>query len=228
MRCYTLIFCLLLGRTLLAQDFSFDRTLVSKEEMDSLRKGIASPYLKAKIEASFKRQQTHRDSFIQTRIINKPIPDFDARDTSGLIHRPSMYLGRVWVVHFWHFWDNSFQYEIPSLNNLIDSLHGEGVEVLSFLSYELGESERKYLQNQPIHFPLVENAYKFGNEFFGQFFPRPFLGIIDKKGICRYFYDGNKLHLGFKYGHRNELLEENKRNQPTYDFMEKVKILLKE
>ena len=104
---------------------------------------------------------------------------------------------------------------------------GEGVEVLSFLNYDLGESEKKYLENHLVNFPIVENSKKFGDDFFGLNMFRPIVAIVDKRGIIRHFYDVQKLHQGFK-GHVNELLEENKRNLPTYDFMEKVKILLRE
>ena len=188
---FTFIFFIFLSFRLFAQPSS-DGVRLTASEMDSLRKGIASSYLKERIESSFKAQQAKRDSFIQSNIINKPIPDFDARDTMGFLHRPSMYQGRVWLVHFWHFWDNSFQYEIPELNAVIDSLRGEGVEILSFMNYGLGESEKSYLLKKTIRFPIIENSEKFGNTIFGTYFPRPFVGIIDKKGICRYFYDGYK------------------------------------
>ena len=227
MKRFTFIFFIILTYGLPAQPSS-DAVRLTASEMDSLRKGIASSYLKEKIESSFRMQQARRDSFIEANILNKPIPDFDAQDTMGLMHRPSMYKGRVWLIHFWSFWEHSFQYEIPQLNAIVDSLRGEGVEILSFMNYNLGESEKKYLAEKPIRFPIIENSEKFGNAIFGTYFPRPFVGIIDKKGICRYFYDGYKLHLGFKYGNRNELLEENRRIQPNYDFMEKIKSLLRE
>ena len=227
MKRFTFIFFIILTYGLPAQPSS-DAVRLTASERDSLRKGIASSYLKEKIESSFRMQQARRDSFIEANILNKPIPDFDAQDTMGLMHRPSMYKGRVWLIHFWSFWEHSFQYEIPQLNAIVDSLRGEGVEILSFMNYNLGESEKKYLAEKPIRFPIIENSEKFGNAIFGTYFPRPFIGIIDKKGICRYLYDGYKLHLGFKYGNRNELLEENRRIQPNYDFMEKIKSLLRE
>ncbi len=214
--------------SLLAAQKSFNGIKLTQAEMDSFRTGKASPALIAKIDQNFKAEQAQRDSFIQKRILNQPIPDFDARDTSGLVHRPSMYRGRVWIVYFWDFWENSFQYEIPSLNNLVDSLRGQGVEIVSFLNYDLGESEKKYMADKSIHFPIVENSEKFGNEFLGTHFYRPFICIIDKKGVCRYFYDGKNLRKGYKFEHRNELLEGNKNELPTYDFIEKVKFLLQE
>lgn len=227
MRRYTFIFFIHLTSFLTAQP-SFTTGHFTKEERDSLQKSIASPAILEKLDRIMKREDYRRDSIIKNHIINTPISDFDARDTEGVLHRPAMYRGRVWLIHFWNFWDNSFQYEIPDLNAVVDSLRGEGVEVLSFMSYQLGESEKKYMLDRPIRFPIIENSEGFGNQLFGAFFPRPYIAIIDKRGVFRYFYDGQKLHLGFKFGHRNELLEENKKNQPTYDFMEKVKLLLKE
>ncbi len=226
MKRFTFIFFICLFSGLSAQPAS-PLSFLTNAERDSLRKGIITPEMTVKFEKMKQIEKTKRDSFIQNKILNHPIADFDARDTMGLMHRPSMYQGRVWIVHFWHFWDYSFQYEIPELNAVVDSLRGEGVEILSFINYSLGESEKRYLHDHPIRFPIVENSDKFGNAFFGTFFTRPIVAIIDKKGICRYFYDNYNLQ-GVKSGHRNELLEENKRNQPTYDFMEKVKSLLRE
>lgn len=203
-------------------------SFLTNAERDSLRKGIITSEMKGKFEKMRQTEKTSRDSFIQNNVINKPIPDFDAQDTEGVMHRLAMYRGRVWLIYFWNFWDNSFQYEIPALNAVVDSLRGEGVEVLSFINYSLGESEKKYLIDRPVRFPIVENSFQFGNVFLGLSIPRPYIAIIDKKGICRYFYDGQNLPFGFKYGHRNELLEENNQNQPIYDFMEKVKSLLRE
>ncbi len=229
MRRFTFTFFLFfLLMDVLSAQTSFNFSELTNADRDSLRKGIITPEMKGKVEKMRLIEKMSRDSFIQNKIINQPIPDFDARDTEGVMHRLAMYRGRVWLIYFWHFWDNSFQYEIPALNTLVDSLRGEGVEVLSFINYSLGESEQKHLIDRPIRFPIVENSLQFGNAFFGLSFPRPYVAIIDKKGICRYFYDGQTLPFGFKYGHRNELLQENKRNQPTYDFMEKVKSLLRE
>lgn len=206
---------------------TFNYSDFTKAEQDSLRKGIVTPDMLAKFQEGRRRDSVYRDSFIRTRIVNQPILDFDARDTAGVMHRPAMYRGRVWIIYLWEFWENPFQYEIPSLNAVVDSLRGEGVEVLSFLNYDLGESEKKYLENHLVHFPIVENSKKFGDDFFGLNLFRPIVAIVDKRGIIRHFYDVQKLHQGFK-GHVNELLEENKKNLPTYDFMEKVKILLRE
>lgn len=228
MRRFTFTFFLTLFlMSLLSAQTSFNFSDLTNAERDSLRKGIISPEMTAKFEKMRQIEKVKHDSIIQNKILNHPIADFDARDTMGLKHRPSMYLGRVWIIHVWDFWDNSLRYEIPPLNAVVDSLRGEGVEVLSFLNYRLGEGEKKYLKDYPVKFPMIENSEKFGNALLGGYFRRPYILIIDKKGICRYFYDNYKLQ-GEKSGHRNELLEENKHNQPTYDFMEKVKSLLRE
>ena len=200
----------------------------TKEEIDSIKKGVFTAQIQEKFAVRMKADSIRQDSTIKNHVLNNPIIDFDARDTEGVLHRPSMYRGRVWLVHFWNFWDNSFQYEIPSLNTVIDSLRGEGLEVLSFISYSLGESEKKYMVEHPIRFPIVENSEKFGNQLFGTHLQRPYIAVIDKRGLCRYFYNGHTLHQGFKFENRNELLRENKKILPVYDFMEKVKLLLKE
>ena len=134
-----------------------------------------------------------------------------------------MYHDRLLILHFWNFWDNSFRNEIPVLNALIEKYRQDGIEVLSFTDVKIGESERQYLKENPIHFPLVENSGKFADAFLSMQIWRPYIIIVDKYGKMRYFYkheDLVKISSNF-----NEKFTEIK--QPTYDFEEKIRQLLR-
>ena len=199
-------------------------------EKDTLRKGTIPHALIQKWEQIGKRNQIIQDSILKTRI-GERVPDFDAKDvivsdnatTEGYPHRPSMYQGRVLIIHFWNFWDNSFRNEIPVLNAIVEKYRQDGVEVLSFTDVKIGESERQYLKENPIHFPLVENSWKFADEFLSMQIWRPYIIIVDKYGKMRFFYkhkDLVKIESNI-----NEKYSEIK--QPTYDFEEKIRQLLR-
>ena len=211
---------------ILPNDPNFSK--LTKEERDSLQRGLMPKNLEATFKANVKRQRLQQDSVLKT-VIGSPIRDFDAPDTEGIVHRPSAYRGRVWLVHCWHFWDYSLQNEIPYLNMLADSLRSDGVEVLSFVDVPMGNDEKTRLAATPLHFPLIPNARRFADELLGFYFRKPFVLIVDRQGIVRYFYDEEVIHgARFKDGnHRNELLDPPS-SAPPFDFLEKIRVLLRE
>jgi peroxiredoxin len=135
---------------------------------------------------------------------NQPIPQFQARDTEGYDQSPSKYLGRVLVLHFWGFWSSSFEREIPELNHLVDKYQKDGLAILSFTSVPIGDSEKEKLKENPLNFPLIDNAYQFTDAFFKMQLERPCLVIVDKMGQMQYLYDAsliyrNENHASVKY-----------------------------
>ena len=191
-------------------------------EKDSLRKGSIPFVLHQRWEKGDKKNRARQDSILKT-LVGIHVPDFDAKDTEGYPHRPSMYHDRILILHFWNFWDNSFRNEISVLNAIVEKYRQDGVEVLSFTDVKIGESERKYLKEYPIHFPLVENSWKFADEFLSMQIWRPYIIIVDKYGKMRYFY--KHADLVKISSNINEKFTEIK--QPTYDFEEKIRQLLR-
>lgn len=128
---------------------------------------------------------------IFANMINAPTLEFTARDTEGYEHSPFQYRGRVLILHFWLFWGTSFDKEIPILNTLTEKYAKEGLAVLSFTSTLIREWEKDKLKEHAIHFPLIENAFNFTNDFFKMSLIRPCLIVVDKMGNMRYLYDGD-------------------------------------
>lgn len=152
-----------------------------------------------------------------SNMTGQPVPDFEAKDTEGYPQRAGMYKGRVLILHFWSFWGNSFDNEIPELNRLVATYQKDGLAVLSFTGLPLGEEEKKKLQENPLTFPLVENAYIFADAFFTTKLMRPCLVLVNKHGQMSYLYDGS-------------MLPKNRQdpNPPlNFDFEDKIKELMK-
>ncbi len=198
-----------------------DKNLTQLEK-DSLKKGIIPFSITDGWEEEHKKNMLRRDSLLKT-MVGKPVPDFDAKDTEGYTHPPHLYRGRVLILHFWSFWDYSFYNEIPTLNQLAEKYQQDGVQILSFVNMPLGESEKAHLKTHPLAFPLVDNAYKFSNNFLLPNLWTPFIVIIDKNGMMRHFYMSDNLTT--IRSHLNEKAVDIKR--PTYDFEEKILELLK-
>ena len=157
-----------------------------------------------------------RNSLYQN-MTNKPVPDFKAIDTEGFKQSANAYRGRVLVLHFWSFWSNSFQDEIPELNRLIDKYSKDGLAVLSFTSLPLQSEEKQKIKENLLKFPLIEDAFMFADDFFQAKLMRPSMVIIDKNGLMRYFYDGQLIHKN----------RTNIEDKLTFNFEEHIQNLLK-
>ncbi len=166
--------------------------VLSKQTHDSLQATIVGDssaimtILRQKIDELYCVKRNN----LFSNLTGQYVPDFEARDTEGGMQRPGRYRGRVLVLHFWSFWGNSFENEIPELNRLLGIYEKEGLAVLSFTGITLGEDEKKKLQEHPIKFPLVDNAYIFADDFFKSKLIRPCLVFVNKEGKMVHFYDG--------------------------------------
>ena len=157
---------------------------------------------------------------------NTPVPNFEARDTSGFTHRPPSYQGHVWLIHFWRFWDYSFQNEIPRLNEIVEKYGKDGVKVLSFVDLTLGDAEKKYLERNPVYFPIIENAQKFSHAFLNFDLGFPYVVFVDKYGKIRYFTTSDEMTS--VRSNVNEKVTDKQKKPVVYNFEERVLQLLKE
>jgi hypothetical protein len=179
--------------------------------IDSVKKGLISDWHKNemfKMKEVMRLKHHKRDSTLKA-LVHTPIPDFDAPDTMGIIHRPASYRGRVLFLHFFNFWDSSFDNEIPVLNDLLKKYHEKGLDILSFMDIPITDSEKKVLTQFPIDFPLIANARSFMNQFLPVQKSTPYLILVDKAGNFRHFY----LKNGYKTFTRDKIkttLEEEK------------------
>jgi peroxiredoxin len=180
--------------------------------LDSIKKELC-PYLILNKE---KKRKAKRDNTIKA-LINSRVPDFEAPDTMGMMHRPSHYIGRVLVLHFWNFWDYSFEREIPVLNQMVEKYRKDGLEVLSFMDIPLGLSEKNKLQKTPIDFPLIPNSWQFSNHFLTVNTSKPYLVLIDKSGNIRHLF----IHYEWQW-------DRDKTFNASVDLEEKIATLLKE
>lgn len=180
------------------EDFIRTRTtefkIVDKIEIDSLKKRLVPNRFKEYFKERFsldlvkvKIQKQKKDSILKT-MVNAPIKDFDAPDTSGFVHRPRNYQGRVLILHFWNFWDQSFENEIPILNKMVEKYRKDGLEILSFIDIGMGKDEKEHLSKHPLNFTIIPNSRAFVSKILPLTHSIPAMILIDKQGLMRYFY----------------------------------------
>lgn len=166
-----------------------------KIEIDSLKKGLVLYHFKVRFEADFvkmKVKKQRKDSILKT-MIGAPILDFDAPDTTGFFHRANNYRGRVLILHFWNFWDQSFENEIPVLNKMIEKYSKDGLAILSFMDNDIGKDEKEYLTKHSLSFTIIPNSRAFVSKILPISHSIPSMILVDKQGLMRYFYIEHEL-----------------------------------
>lgn len=221
--------CLLLTKTASAQarftlPKGYDSTLTQVEK-DSFQRGLIPYAMQIQFEKFRLEYLQKRDSFLK-KADGMPVPNFEAVDTAGFMHRPAQYLGRVLVLHFWHFWEYSFQNEIPKLNEIAEKYQKDGVKILSFVDLTLGDSEKKTLEKTPLNFPIIDNAYKFSADFLPIRLNQPFLIFVDKYGRMRFFMTEEKLTI--VRSNVNQKYVDGTKIRENYSLEDKILQLLKE
>ncbi len=194
-------------------------------ERDSLKRGLI-PFTLNQLFEKQQRDYLHKRDSILKKLDGLPVPDFEARDTAGLVHRPANYRGRVVLLHFWRFWDYSFLNEVPRLNEMIEKYRKDGLEILSFVDLSLGKSEKAYLEQRPVLFPIIENADKFGDIFLPIQVNKPYIVFVDKYGRMRYFL--TQEDLSFIKSNINEKVIGHDMKPVNYKLEDKILKLLKE
>jgi peroxiredoxin len=177
-------------------EYYFMKGTIKRSFADSLKKDLLPPSLRDTLfnmRLRMKLKYHIRDSTIKA-MLGQPIPDFDARDTMGLVHRPANYRGRVLLLRFFNFWDSSFENEIPVLNNLIERYHNKGLEILSFMDIGMTDTERRWLKEKPINHPLITDARLFMKKFIPVDKQVPYVVLVDKAGNFRYCYLKNVIN----------------------------------
>jgi peroxiredoxin len=208
--------------------FYIDKSIDSaftQSERDSFKLGLMPFSLTQRFEQEHKKYQHKRDSIFK-KLGGLPVPDFEARDTAGLVHRPAHYRGRVVLLHFWRFWDFSFQNEIPRLNDIIEKYRKDGLEILSFTDLSLEKSEKAYLEQHPVLFPIIENADKFGDIFLPIRVNKPYIVFVDKYGRMRYFLTQEDMRIVIS--NVNEKAQTATAKPVSYNLEDKIVQLLKE
>jgi peroxiredoxin len=204
----------------------FQSTMVvanGASEIDSLKKGwipirFTDSLNRDTLVNRAKRAQVEFER-AKNRLINTPVPDFDAPDTEGVLHRPAAYRGRVVLLHFWNFWDESFNQELPVLKDIYRRYHSRGLQVLSIVDVLLTDAEKQKLAKHPLSFPLVEYGRDFMRNFLKIRKSTPYLVVVDRQGKMRYLYINHELQST-----RSEFY----RPDGKSDFEQKIEVLLSE
>ena len=118
-------------------------------------------------------------------------PALNLKDLEGVMRSIQAYRGKVVVLNFWATWCEPCREEMPSLNQLRQSLKGMPVEMFAV---NVGEGEGRigpFLGKVPVDFPvLLDRDAQVSKAWKVRLMPTTF--IIGTDGRVRYSYSGSR------------------------------------
>ena len=116
-------------------------------------------------------------------------PEIGVNDMSG--HRIDLagMRGHVVIVDFWATWCAPCAAEMPVLEGLYASLHGQGLDVVGISQDETAGAIAPFIQRLHVSFPIAHDS---GHAVAGRYNPTnmPTTFIVDRHGIVRYVHRG--------------------------------------
>ena len=116
-------------------------------------------------------------------------PDFDLQDIDGNRWRLSDLEGQVVFINFWATWCPPCREEMPSMQELYDTMPKDRFKMLSILSNDDPTMAASFAAKGGFKFPILIDPYsKIGKAYGLTGVPETF--IVDKQGILRQKYIG--------------------------------------
>jgi thiol-disulfide isomerase/thioredoxin len=114
-----------------------------------------------------------------------PAPEVAFHDTRGRLHRLSDYRGKVVLLNFWATWCPPCVHEMPSMDRLQESLHGEDFAIMAVNMAEEPQTVRTFLKRDVhVSFPVLLDSKGLALKDY-EVFVYPTSYIIDKQGRIR-------------------------------------------
>ncbi len=124
-------------------------------------------------------------------MVGKPVPAFDAKDTSGNAISTKDFKGKVTLINFFASWCGPCKKEFPELVNLYKENKAKGFQIVSVgVDRESGKS-LEFAKGFEATWSVISDAE---SELMGQFnvYSMPATFIIDRQGIVRFMDTGFK------------------------------------
>jgi peroxiredoxin len=116
-------------------------------------------------------------------------PDFTLTDLEGRTWTLSELKGQVVFINFWATWCPPCISEMPSMQNLYDTLPRDQFKMLAVLYSDEADNARKFVEKLDITLPvLVDEGNRTGMQYGLTGVPETF--ILDKEGIIRERHQG--------------------------------------
>lgn len=121
--------------------------------------------------------------------VGEPPKDFTVTLTSGEPFTLSKQTGKVVLVDFWATICTPCIKELPNMRTLYKKYHDKGFEIVSISLDESREKYESFLEKEPLPWKHVFSGEGWKNDLVALYEVEgvPFLFLVDKKGIMRYF-----------------------------------------
>lgn len=124
-------------------------------------------------------------------------PDWNVRCFDGKVRSLRGQTGRVTLLHFWSTWCHACRKEMQELARLYRDFHAEGLDIIGLAVGETSaERVKQYANKHAVPFPIgmAPEAVK---EAYGHIHEVPVSVLIDRQGMIRYRWDGERDYESF-------------------------------
>jgi cytochrome c biogenesis protein CcmG/thiol:disulfide interchange protein DsbE len=127
-----------------------------------------------------------------------PAPAFRIRDLDGVTHTRENLRGKIALVHFYATWCAPCQEEMRQLGKLSERYGPQGVQIIGVaLAPNDADTVRQWCSKRGIRFPQALAAHDV-LEVFGHVHEVPISVLIDRDGMIRYRWDGERAASTFE------------------------------
>ncbi len=126
-----------------------------------------------------------------------PVAPFQGTDLNGEEHLLPHYTGRILILFFWNSFSEACLSQIPSLNKIAADYNPDLLTLLSFADDDAADLKNymeRYMKEDAPNFPIIPNARKFADQFFGKGLQLPRIFVVDKDGIVRKVKSGASVY----------------------------------
>ena len=131
-----------------------------------------------------------------------PVAPFMGTDLDGEEHLSAHYKGRILILFFWNSFSEACLSQIPSLNKIAADCNPDLLTLLSFADDDATDIKtylERYMKESAPTFPIIPNARKFADQFFGKGLQLPRIFVVDKDGIIRKVKSGASVLKNWKF-----------------------------
>ena len=133
--------------------------------------------------------------------LGKAIINFEAKDITGKMISPGLFINKVVLIDFWATWCLPCMKEMPNLKEIYNDFNNKGFELISISLDTEKNKLTKFIKEFNPPWPIVYNGKGFDDEIAMLYKVKdlPSVWLVDKKGILRHvFLTGEKLRDAVK------------------------------
>ena len=125
-------------------------------------------------------------------MVQKPAPEFNLKDLSGVMHNSHEWDGKVVILNFWATWCPPCRSETPMFVEMQEQYGATGLQFIG-VAIDNAEKVQDFMDTYGINYPMLigeEDAIKTAKDYGNRFGALPYTVVIDRNGMTQFIQRG--------------------------------------